>query len=226
MADFATAVPDQRDTRLALGVVLRDPVTRSGPLAGNITARVAGLPERGAYRWLYKPAQNTLLFFGLPNAAHVIEVRSDPLTPYYLPLDLNITVPFGTTARWPVFPDAMLANLSLSLDDPAQPLAYRTQRAEATLSPTPAYPFAGDVTLLRGTVFSGANPLAGATVRRTLDNVQHVTGNDGQYVLFFPRVLGIAQTFSIVVAHPMQGSKTVNVLIARDTATLVDFTLP
>jgi len=222
---FATAVPDERVVELDFGLLLRDPVTRSGPLPGVLQVRVSGWPDLPKYRPLVKEEQGAVLFFGLPAGNYVFEVRCHDITPFYRPVDIAATVPFGTTPRWPVFPDIGLANLSLMLDDPAQPAAYHAQRTQAELVVTNQYPFAADVTLLRGTVLSGGVPLANAVVTRVVDGATYTTGSDGQYVLIFPTIVGSAENFAIKAEHTTHLPVNTLLRVARDTTTLTDFTL-
>jgi hypothetical protein len=222
---FATAVPDERDLQLDFGLLLRDPVTRGAPLPGTLEVRLAGWPDAPRYRPLVKEEQGVVLFFGLPAGTHVFEVRCSDARPFYKPVDITATLPFGTTPRWPVFPDIGLADLALMLDDPTQPLAYRTQRKQAELVVTSEYPGAADVTLLRGTVMAGGVALANALVTRTSDGATYTTGSDGQYVLNFPTIVGSAQNFAIKAEHSAHLPVSQIVRVARDTTTLTDFIL-
>jgi hypothetical protein len=222
---FAAPVPDERSLLLDFGLLLRDPLTRGAPLPGVLKVRVSTWPELPRHRWLIKEQQGAVLFFGMPAGSYVFEVRCHDGKPFYQPKDIAAVLPFGVTPRWPVFPDIGLADLALKLDDPAQPVAYRAQRALADLVVTPQYPFAEDVTLLRGTVTSNGVSLENASVTRIVDGATSVTGSDGQYVLNFPNIVGSADSFAIKVEHSAHLPINQLVRVTRDATTLVDFIL-
>jgi len=90
---------------------------------------------------------------------------------------------------------------------------YRTQYLAASLRPSAAYPFPDGATLVRGRVLAGAAPLPGATVKlvnvpdlpgpkvRREKDQQYRTGEDGEFVLFFPEVIGARETFTLRASH-------------------------
>jgi hypothetical protein len=186
-------------------------------LAAHTTVRLAGrdtVPSRKP------PAAAFLFFLELPAGQHTIEVRS----PYYQPRDLVVTLPFPS-ATWPAFPDVTLADEDLPLDSAAQPAAYRAQRLDATLVPGRRYPFPPTATLVRGTVRSGGQPLAGATVRRTGDALASVTDATGEYVLFFDDVPGVGAVVTLDATHPQHAAVASQVQMFRGMTALRDIAM-
>lgn len=204
MARFKTTSHDRRELRLGFALMLFDRFSQANRLVGNTTVRFATKPSVRPFVPLQKVPEGMFLFFEpLPPGAYTIEVRSEiDNTPYYLPADIPIGLPMPN-ALWPVFPDLSLADLSKPLDDPAQPAAYRAQRSAVTLQPSTAYPFPAGATLVRGTVFADTVPLAAAVVRRVGDDMAYTTGADGEFVLFFPRINGMAETITLRASHPL-----------------------
>jgi hypothetical protein len=184
MQKFVTTFPDVRTLQLSLGLSLVDGVTRTMQLLGKVLVR---LSERPKVKPLYKSSEATYLFFDLPPGNYIVEVRSDDDTPYYQPVDIPIAIP-RADLLWPAFPDKDLADQNKPLDDPEQPLAYRQQRATLTLQPTTAYPFSQGATLVRGTVQFNGKPLAAATVQRVEHDQTYRTEENGEFVLFFPKI--------------------------------------
>jgi hypothetical protein len=215
--------PDTQLLRLALGILLFDDFTGAQQLAGAIVVRMAARPAIKPFRPFEKES-GIYLFFDLPAGVYTIEVRSNrdgqlnELPPFYFPADLNITLPMPHSL-WPAFPDLALADDTKPLDDPAQPAAYRTQRQTATLRPTAAYPFPAGATLVRGTVFAGAIPLSGATVRRTGSATGYTTAENGEFVLSFPNINGSSQTISLLATHPLHPDVNENVAVQRGMST-------
>ena len=163
----------------------------------------------------------TFLFFDLPPGAYTFEARS----PYYAPRDVALTLP-RPNPRWPAYPDVTLANEALPLDSPAQPAAYRAQRASVTLQPTVRYPFPGGTTLVRGIVRTGGLPLEGATVRRQGDPGGAVTDASGEFVLFFTDIGGSGQNVTLEALHPLHATVTASVALVRGLTVLREFALP
>lgn len=225
MPELINADPDVLTLRADFVLLLTDAYTRTPGWQGIVKATVAGMPETRPFVPLVKYEQGAFVFSGLAAGNYTFQVRSHPDTPYYEPIDFVVALPFGT-AKWPAFPDVALANQALSLDDPAQPAAYRAQRAQAALKPALTYPFPADATLLRGTVEHAGNALPGATIERVVDNVAALSNDAGEYVLEFPLVAGTKQVFALKVSHPQEGVKNVNVEVERRTTVVADFVLP
>jgi hypothetical protein len=175
-------------------------------LARHTTVRIAGrsiVPFR-------KAPDAAWVLLGLPAGIYTMTIRG----PYYGSRDISVALP-APDPKWPAFPDVTQADESLPLDAPTQPPAYRTQRAQATLQPTPRYPFPGGATLVRGTVRSANQPLENARVRRTGQTIEYVTDKSGEYVLFFLDLVGASQTVSIEALHPLHVTVSTNVTCVR-----------
>jgi hypothetical protein len=210
-----------------LGAYTSDDAERADQAYADRTGDAAPLREHTIVRLAgrshvpYQKRASAFVFFAdLAPGAHVVEVRS----PYYVPRDITVQVPFPS-ANWPAFPDVTLANEDLPLGSPAQPAAYRVQRAAATLEPSTMYPFPSDATLVRGTVRSGGVPLAGATVRRVADPTGYVTGATGEYVLFFDDVPGVGAALAVQVTHPLHAPENAIVQALRGTTVRRDISM-
>jgi hypothetical protein len=212
---FPLSFSESRNTACRFAVFLADAFTGRNSLSGTVNVNIAGQPAG-----FQKPGESTWIFFNLADGAYNIAVTSDADTPYYVPVTIPVSVP-ASHPLWPGFPDQGLADATLMLDDPAQPAAYRAQRALATLQPTTSYPFPSGTTLIRGRVTAGGAPLSNATV--LVDGgtqLSYVTGADGQYVIFFSRPTGMTQDVNlraqhaakpdVVIALTVQRGRTVN----------------
>ena len=144
---------------------------------------------------------STFIFFDLTPGQYTVSVAMNQQTPFYLPASFPVTVP-AATSIWQVFPDISLADITLDLDDPTQPAAYLAQRSQATLQPTPHYPFPSDASLVRGVVTLNAQPLASATVIRVGDATGTTTDANGEFVLFFSDWSALAATETIQATAP------------------------
>jgi hypothetical protein len=204
MVKFKTTSLDTRELRLSLALTLFDGFSRTSRLVGHTTVRFADKPLVRPFLPFQKAPEAIFLFFEpLPPGAYTVEIRSeedDP--PYYLPADVSVVLPMPNPL-WPAFPDVSLADQNKPLDDPTQPAAYRAQRAAVTLQPSTAYPFPVGATLVRGRVIADAMPLAAAMVRRGGDDMAYTTGEDGEFVLFFPGINGMAETVTLRASHPL-----------------------
>jgi hypothetical protein len=156
--------PDVRQFQPSLVLLLWDGFTGSNVLAGDVVVQIgkAGPP--------YPKTSAEFVFTDLPNGSYTVSVESAPDQPYYLPVQIPVTLPFlrpddpSWKPIWPGYPDIVLADPSRMLNDPEQTPAYLGQRALATLSPTTGYPFPAGATLVRGIVTAGVVPLNGALV--------------------------------------------------------------
>ena len=220
MAQLKTLNPDVREQKLVFALMLLDRFTESNQTLGKLTVRIANQPFEPPFVPVQQPGQASFVFFDLPPAAYTLQVRSNQdgkvvdakppqedeppyylsEPPYYFAVDIPIVIP-PANDQWPAFPDLLLANQTIPLDDPAQPAAFRDQRALATLQPTTSYPFPTGASLLRGRVLASGNPLANASVRRIPipinDDLEYRTGPDGYYVLFFNKVKGAEEQITV-----------------------------
>jgi hypothetical protein len=200
-------------------VQLLDGVTGAADLAGAVQVTVDGRKPDVA-----KPSQGVFAFFALPDGTHDVAARSDPNTPFYLDLAAKLDSP-SKTAQWPAWPDLSLADRTLPLDDPGQPPAYKTQRIAATLQPAPQYPFPAGVTLVRGAIRLGKNPLPGAVVEQVGSTHTFTTGATGEYVLYLSGISGMGKKVKIRASHPAHAAKDTDVVVQRGTSTSVNFDL-
>jgi hypothetical protein len=218
--------PDVVDLQLSFALLLFDGFTGGPELIGELSVSLSDetvtSPPKSPLQFLQqtfqtpfrKSPQATFLFFDVLAGEYLAHVRSnvdlpDKTPPYYLPADILVNVadpPVAVPAQnpiWPAFPDINLADSSKPLDDPTQNPAYRTQRLAATLQPSTAYPFPAGSTLVRGTVFANGAPLAGATVQSAAAELQYLTGQDGEYVLFFTQISGVGETITLQATHAL-----------------------
>ena len=244
MAAFQTLDPDVRELRLVFALMLSDQFTETNQLAGRITVRIANQPFAGPFVPVQQPGQATFFFFDLPPGAYTLQIRSnqegridDPNAaqadepPYYLnepPYYFNVDVPLAfplAHALWPAFPDLLTADQDKPLDDPTQPPAFRQQRAVAALQPTTAYPFPIGATLVRGRVLVSGLPVENARVRRVGDDLEYLTGPDGQFVLFFKNVNGASEDITLRATHAPQPDKDQTVKIRRGMTVAQDIVM-
>ena len=109
---FKTAEPDVQDLVLDLALQLVDGFDGSPRLVGDPAVRLAGRPVE-PYR---KESGATFLFFGLKAGDYTIQVRSLPERPYYLDVDIPVTLPMPDP-RQPAYPDPSLADPYKALGD-------------------------------------------------------------------------------------------------------------
>jgi hypothetical protein len=221
------STPDTNELSLGLAVLLQDRFTGIAQLFGKSSVVLAGV-ARPPYQ---KTTESTYLFFGVRPGTYTVQVRSDVATPYYLDVDIPVSLPMPNP-RWPAFPDMTLADPSIPLSDPSQPAVYRAQRDLAALRPTTGYPFPAGATLVRGTVTFGGAPLARARVRTvvtgqsTPDPLEdYQTGVDGQFVLALVRPSGLKETITVRASHMVHPDVDVTVEVGRGTTAAVDIAL-
>jgi hypothetical protein len=177
-------------------VQLLDGFTGDPELLGQVNVTIAGRKPP-----IEKSNSARFVFLNIGAGNYTISVGSGDETPYYVPVEISVTLPFSDPL-WQAYPDLSLADRSKPLDDPSQPAAYRAQRMLATLCPTPHYPFPFGATLVRGTVLSGGAPLSGATVLRVGDAGGALSDAFGESVLYFDDVGGMGQKTTIRATHP------------------------
>jgi hypothetical protein len=159
--------PDVFPFQPSLVVLLWDAFTGANTLAGDVTVKIGQTSPL-----FQKQSQAAFVFASLGNGNVTVSVRSTPDEPYYLPVDIPLTLPFERPPAtlwpqppvWQGYPDITLADPSKMLDDPEQTPAYLAQRTLTTLLPTTSYPFPAGATLVRGVVKNAGTPLSGALV--------------------------------------------------------------
>jgi hypothetical protein len=209
---FSTHAAESIVTNLQFALLLRDGLTQSDELLGDVTVK------GGAIGGLRRESSGAFVFFALKPGPQVLSVRSADDTPYYQPLDVAVIVPAGPApaSLWPAFPDVTKADPSLTLGDPGQTAAYRDERAAATILPSTAYPFPEGATLIRGTVTHAGRPLALATVQQVGSaDPAYTTGADGQFVLFWRAAPGIPQSVTVKAIHAGLADVSVSITVVR-----------
>ena len=224
MARFKTTDRDRHEMTLRFALILFDHFTRQNRLLGNTTVRIANQPVKEPFIPLHKAPDAVYAFPHLEPGRYVADIASDEDTPYYRKANIPFTLP-TPNKHWPAFPDLTLADLSLPLDDPAQPQAYRDERRLATLKPTTAYPFPEDATLLRGTVRAGTNLLPGAKVEVVDADLEYETAENGDFVIFFPRVRGARETVAVRVTHALHLPVETEIAISRGATEIGNFVM-
>jgi len=234
MAELKTLNPDVRELKLVFALMLLDRFTETNQPVGTILVRIANQPFEAPFVPAQQPGHASFFFNDLPPGAYTLQVRSNrdgkfddavppqqdeppyylSEPPYYFPIDIPIVVP-PLNARWPAFPDLLLADQTKPLDDPTQPFAFRDQRSRATLQPTTFYPFPAGASLVHGRVLASGNPLANARVRRIGDDLEYRTGPDGYYVLFFKKVKGASEPITVRASHGLYPDKDEPVTVRR-----------
>ena len=236
MAQLKTLNPDVREQKLVFALMLLDRFTETNLAVGKISVRIANQPFEPPFVPAHQPGQALFFFYDLPAGAYTIRVRSNregkaddaripqedeppyylSEPPYYFAVDIPIVIP-PANDRWPAYPDLLLADQNKPLNDPTQPLAFREQRARATLQPTVAYPFPTGASLVRGRVLANGNALGNARVRRIdiADGLEYRTGTDGYYVLFFKSVKGTDEPITIRASHVFHPDKDQPVTVRR-----------
>ncbi|WP_353064454.1 hypothetical protein RBB77_01660 [Tunturibacter psychrotolerans] len=208
---FPTVQGESIEVTLQFAMLLRDGVTNSNQLVGDVTV------SSGSILGKQKDSTGAFLFLApdLKPGPQSFVVKSKLDTPYYLAVQIPVTVPMPSPL-WPAFPDVTLANRNLPLGDPGQTAAYKTQRQLATLLPTTAYPFPAGSTLIRGAVMHGGLPLAGALVQETPgSDPAYTTGPDGQFVIFLANPPGLPQAVTLTATYPALPAGTATVTVIR-----------
>jgi hypothetical protein len=202
---FVVLPLEQTLTKLVFALNLRDGLSLREELLGKVQVAAGG---RAGWR---KATSGTFLFMALPNGPATFQVRSDPDTLYYRPVDISLAIPFGSP-QWPAYPDLGLADPSLALSDAGQPAAYRAQFLQSALRPSIAYPFDPSATLVRGAVTSGGVAVPDATVFDVAgDALAYVTGADGQFVLVYTAPPPVSA--SVTVRTQRSGHADVDTLV-------------
>lgn len=222
MAISDIARTETREVFLRLAVCLVDAFTRQPQASGDLRVRLNG--SQGSFT-AQRKAKTAVFYFGdVPPGAYTVEIRSNERTPFYLAADIPVQLPL-IDPLWPAFPEIRLADRRRRLDDPAQPAAYRAQRALATLLPSVAYPFPADATLIRGTVRADGNRLAAARVRDIAREFAYPTAADGEFVLFFDRPVA-DRSVTLRATRPAGGDLERRLTLHREMTVIQDFEFP
>jgi hypothetical protein len=169
MPRLKTKPSDLQEFRPSLVLQLRDAFSDDVLLQGDVNVTI------GKNSPLFqKENEATFVFADLAQGNYTASVTSTADEPYYLPVNIPLTLPQPAPARtpwpqpWPGYPNVMLADPTLTLDDPGQSAAYLAQRDLTGLRPTTSYPFPAGTTLVRGQVTSNGAPVSGAFVTLAL----------------------------------------------------------
>jgi len=217
---FPGLIFSEQITVKGFALQLYDGFTGEPQLQGQVLVSIVGQKPPIA-----KTASATFVFLNIGPGAYSISVQSSVQTPFYLPVNVSVTLPLADPL-WQAYPDLSLADRTKSLDDPTQPAAYRAERALATLRPTPQYPFPPGATLVRGTVLAGNVPLAGATVMRVGDSDGTLSDVNGEFVLFFDDVSGMGQAATIRATYPLYPAPVdVQVTLQRGTTVSIQMVM-
>ena len=202
MPSLSTTQPDVTEFATSLVLLLFDGITGAGALAGEVVVTIGDIAP------LFQNPPATFVFGSLPEGNYVLNVQSEADEPYYLPVNIPVTLPFPRPADtlwaqppvWPAYPDIVLADPSKALQDPVQTPAYLGQRAIATLSPATGYPFPAGATLVRGLVTANGKALNGALVTTALAALAAQPGQLTVTVVDPSGATSAAQTMTVVNA--------------------------
>lgn len=198
---------DSRTTEVKLAVRVVDSFTDERPLI-TLRVRLKELPdvrplrgESGFYGFEGTETVNvngtTIVRNPIPDGNYTLIVEPDQISGNQYNLQPRaLGQPWTTTFERPIV---------LPLPNPLQPLEV------VTLSPTPAYPFPANATLVRGTVKKSDTAVAAAVVSTTYDQIdpadstqtisvaiETITDLAGEFVLFFTRLPARTQNITIV----------------------------
>ena len=223
---------DSFTTEVALAVQVVDAFTDRSPLV-PFSVRLKELPLirplRGESGFYCFEGKETVMINGIPKAREPIPpgnytliVEPDPASGNWYNLEPRLPVdPWTDTFERPVV---------LPITNPAE---------LAILSPTGAYPFPANATLVRGTVFQGGAKVPTAEVSTTYDEVdpadstqkipvlvRTITDRSGEFVLFFKSLPKKTQPITIQAVKNGPPS-SINITIEESkTLTNQDITLP
>lgn len=204
---FIAYAGDSRTTDVTLVVRVIDAFTDE-PARAPLNVRLKELPKirplRGESGVYYFEGTETVTINGttiignpIPNGNYTLVVEPDPTSGNRFNLQpRQVGQPWPTTFERPIV---------LPLPNPLQPLEV------VTFSPTPAYPFPANATLVRGTVKRFGVAVGAAVVSTTYDQVdpadttqtipvdiETITDPAGEYVLFFKSLPAKTQNLTIV----------------------------
>ena len=204
---FIAYAGDSRTADVALAVRVMDAFTDElarVPLNVGLKELPRIRPIRGESGFFCFVGTETVIIDGttiisnpIPNGNYTLLVEPDPTSGDQFNLQpRQLGQPWTTTFERPIV---------LPLANPLQPLEV------VTLSPTPAYPFPANATLVRGTVSKFGVAVAAAVVKLTYDRVdpadttqnisvdiETITDPAGEYVLFLKSLPAKTKTIKIV----------------------------
>ena len=168
----------------------------------------------------------------IPNGNYTLVVEPNPLYGNRYFLESNTGDP-GSTFERPVAIGPYVTPVVLPLNPVRAPLEV------VRLLPTPAYPFPGTATLVRGKVLQAGNAVAGAVVgtdyreidpldstRTVLVHVESYTDRSGEFVLFFKRLRTKSQPIPIQVVKNGPPFPVNTTITEGTTKNLGNITLP
>lgn len=187
---FIAYAGDSRTTEVSLAVRAIDAFTDEPPLV-PLSVRLKQLSEirplrgeSGFYCFEGRHLDGTdVLRTPIPNGNYQLIVEPDPTLRHLYNLQPKPGDPWTTTFE---------RDVTIPVTGPLSPLEI------VTLSPTPAYPFSANATLVRGKVSKAGTEVAAAVVSTTYEqtdpddptqtkfvDIETITDRAGEYVLFF-----------------------------------------
>ncbi|HEV8430481.1 MAG TPA: hypothetical protein VGQ41_21440 [Pyrinomonadaceae bacterium] len=232
---FIAYAGDSRTIDVTLAVRVIDAFTKDPPLV-PLNVRLKELsrirPLRGESGFYCFAGTETVTIDGttiirnpIPNGNYTLLVEPDPTSGNQFNLQpRQVGQPWTTTFERPIV---------LPLPNPLQPLEV------VTLSPTAAYPFPGNTTLVRGTVKKFGVAVGAAVVSTTYDQVdpadttqtipvdiETITDPAGEYVLFFKSLPAKTQNLTIVATKNGDQNQITPVIIEGSTLKNQHITFP
>ena len=232
---FIAYAGDSRTADVALAVRVMDAFTEE-PARVSLNVRLKELPRirpiRGESGFYCFEGTETVIIDGLtiisnpiPNGNYTLLVEPDPTSGNQFNLQPRVLgQPWTTGFERPIV---------LPLPNPLQPLEV------VTLSPTPAYAFPANTTLVRGTVKRFGVAVGAAVVRTTYDQVdpadttqtisvdiETITDPAGEYVLFFKSLPAKTQNITIVATKSGDQNQITPTITEGSTLTNQHITFP
>lgn len=232
---FIAYAGDSRTADVALAIRVTDAFT-AGPAQVPLSVRLKELPRirpiRGESSFYCFEGTETVIIDGLtiisnpiPNGNYTLLVEPDPTSGNQFNLQPKQPgQPWTTNFERPIV---------LPLPNPLQPLEV------VTLSPTPAYPFPANATLIRGTVKKFGVAVGAAVVSTTYDqvdpadttqtisvDVETITDPAGEYVLFFKSLPANTQNITVVAKKNADQNQITPTIIEGSTLKNQHITFP
>lgn len=232
---FIAYAGDSRTSDVTLAVRVMDAFTGE-PALVPLRVRLKELPRirplRGESGFYCFEGTETVILNGttiisnpIPNGNYTLVVEPDPTSGNQFNLQpRQVGQPWTTTFERPIV---------LPLPNPLQPLEV------VTLSPTPAYPFPANATLVRGTVKRFGVAVGAAVVRTTYNKVdptdttqqipvqiETITDPAGEYVLFFKSLPAKTQNLTIVATKNGDQNQITSVITEGSTLKDQHITFP